>query len=259
MIPEYTLFTIKPVALICAIRSLMVGSFLRTLFHGKFKNSVNLINHCSKNYNPARLQFCKNCEPQKIKRKSNYCNPETMSEVATKRISDSAVRSKTKRTWNEWFSILDDAGAKELTHKDIASYIYKNYNLSPWWSQMITVTYEQESGLRSRYQRPDGYSVSASKVLNCSIDKVYNYWADDKLRIRWLDMNDIKIRKARQDKSITATWIDGKTTLEVNFYKKGNSRSQVVVQHSKIVIIEAAVRIKLYWKKRLQRLASMSE
>ena len=129
MIPEYTLFTIKPVALICAIRSLMVGSFLRTLFHGKFKNSVNLINHCSKNYNPARLQFCKNCEPQKIKCKSNYCNPETMSEVATKRISNSAVRSKTKRTWNEWFSILDDAGAKELTHKDIASYIYKNYNL----------------------------------------------------------------------------------------------------------------------------------
>jgi hypothetical protein len=182
-----------------------------------------------------------------------------MSKVDTKRISDSAIRSKTKRTWNEWFSILDEAGAKELTHKDIASYIYKNYCLSPWWSQMITVRYEQERGLRSRYQRPDGYSVSASKVLNCSIDKVYNYWADDKLRIRWLDMNDIKIRKARQDKSIMATWIDGKTTLEVNFYKKGNSRSQVVVQHSKIVIIEEAVRMKLYWKKRLQRLASMSE
>jgi hypothetical protein len=32
-------------------------------------------------------------------------------------------------------------------------------------------------------------------------------------------MNDIKIRKARQNKSITATWNDGKTTLEVNFYK----------------------------------------
>ena len=31
----------------------MVGSFLRTLFHGKFENSVNLVNHCSKNYNPA--------------------------------------------------------------------------------------------------------------------------------------------------------------------------------------------------------------
>ena len=153
------------------------------MFHGKFENSVNLINHCTKNYNPAS-NFAKNYEPQKIKRKSNYCNAEAMNEAATKRISDSAVRSKTKRTWNEWFSILDEAGAKELTHKDIAYYIYKNYNLSPWWSQMITVTYEQESGLRSRYQRPDGYSVSASKVLNCSIDKSYNYWADDKLRIR---------------------------------------------------------------------------
>ena len=88
---------------------------------------------------------------------------------------------------------------------------------------------------------------------------MYNYWADDKLRIRWLDMNDIKIRKARKDKSIMATWIDDKTTLEVNFYKKGNSRSQVVVQHSKIVTIEEAVRMKLYWKKRLQRLGSISE
>ena len=85
---------------------------------------------------------------------------------------------------------------------------------------MITVTYEQERELRSRYQRPDGYSVSASKVLNCSIDKVYNYWADDKLRIRWLDMNDIKIRKARQDKSITATWIDGKNYLGSKFQQE---------------------------------------
>jgi len=236
----------------------MVDSFLRTLFHRKFENSINLINHCTKNYNPAS-NFARNYEPQKIKRKSNYCNPETMSKAATKRISDSSVRSKTKRTWNEWFSILDKAGAKELTHKDNASYIYKNHKLSPWWSQMITVTYEQERGLRSRYQRPDGYSVSASKVLNCSIDRAYNYWADDKLSISWLDMNDIKIRKARQDKSIMATWVDGKTTLEVNFYKKGNSKSQVVVQHCKIVIIEEAVSMKLYWKKRLQRLASMSE
>ena len=63
-------------------------------------------------------------------------------------------------------------------------------------------------------------------------------------------MNDIKIRKARQNKSITATWNDGKTTLEVNFYKKGISKGQIVVQHSKIVIIEEAASMKLYWKKR---------
>ena len=32
----------------------MVGSFfLRTLSHGEFEDSINLINHCTKNYNPA--------------------------------------------------------------------------------------------------------------------------------------------------------------------------------------------------------------
>jgi len=253
------MFAIKPLAVICSHQVINGSSFfLRTMFHGKIANSVNLINHCTKIYNPASI-FVKNCEPQKIKRDRSYRNIETMSEVATKRINDRAVKSRTKRTWNEWFSILDEAGAKVLTHKDVASYIYKNYDLSPWWSQMVTVTYEQERGLRSKYQRPDGYSVSVSKVLNCSVDKVYNYWADNKVRIRWLDMNDIKIKKAKQDKSITATWIDGRTTLEVNFYKKGDSRSQVAVQHSKIMVIEEAVRMKLYWKKRLQRLANMSE
>ena len=125
------------------------------------------------------------------------------------------------------FSILDEAGAKELTHKDIASYIYQKL-------LFITLVEPDDNG-----------NIRAGT------------WIEK--RTRWLNMNNIKIRKARQDKSITATWIDGKTTLEVNFYMKGNSRSQVVVQHSKIVIIEEAVSMKLYWKKSLQRLASMSE
>jgi hypothetical protein len=110
---------IKPVAVICGHQVINGNSFfLRTMFHGKIANSVNLINHCAKIYNPASI-FVKNCEPQKIKRDRIYRNIEIMSEVATKRIIDRAVKPKTKRTWNEWFSILDEAGAKVLTHKDV--------------------------------------------------------------------------------------------------------------------------------------------
>ncbi len=48
----------------------------------------------------------------------------------------------------------------------------------------------------------------------------------------------------------------GKTSVEVRFYGKGNSRSQVVVQHGKLANSTQAARMKAYWKSALERLAS---
>src|SRR4029079_10150550 len=63
LISYYTMFAIKPVAVICSHQVINGSSFfLRTMFHGKIANSVNLINHCTKIYNPASI-FVKNCEP----------------------------------------------------------------------------------------------------------------------------------------------------------------------------------------------------
>jgi len=35
------------------------------------------------------------------------------------RMSDAAVQAKTGKNWKEWFSLLDKAGARKLTHQEI--------------------------------------------------------------------------------------------------------------------------------------------
>ena len=65
-----------------------------------------------------------------------------------RRISEEAVREKTGRPWEEWFSILDGWGAKEKGHTATARYLRDEHAVSPWWAQAVTVRYEYERGLK---------------------------------------------------------------------------------------------------------------
>ena len=167
-------------------------------------------------------------------------------------MSDAAVKAKTGRDWHQWFSILDKAGATKMSHKEMAEYLYDKRSVPGWWSQTVAVTYEQERGLREKHERPDGYSVSASKTFDVSLGTLYKYWSDEKLRSKWLK-DEFTIRKATKDKSIQITWSDS-TSIEVNFYEKGESKSQVAVQHSKLADAKQVERVRSYWKAALERL-----
>ena len=84
--------------------------------------------------------------------------------------TNNAVYNRTGRTWQEWFAILDASGALNMKHKEIAQYLYQKHRVSAWWSQMITVTYGQERGLRDKHQKSDGYAISVSKVVPGPVD-----------------------------------------------------------------------------------------
>jgi hypothetical protein len=172
--------------------------------------------------------------------------------MGKERMRDAAVKAKTGRDWQQWYSILDKAGATKMNHKEIAEYLYDKQGVPGWWSQMIAVTYEQEKGLREKHERPDGYSVSASKTFEVPLSKLYKYWNDEKLRNKWLK-DEFTVRKATEGKSMRIKWNDD-TSVEVNFYGKGNSKSQAAVQHSKLASAKQVERTRSYWKAALERL-----
>ena len=175
------------------------------------------------------------------------------------RMSDAAVKAKTGKTWKEWFTILDKAGAKKLTHKEIVKLLNEKHAVGPWWQQMVTVTYEQQSGLRDNHERPDGFQISVSRTLNVPVGKLYQSFEKAQARSTWLDEKGLVVRKAAPNKSMRVTWKDGKTSLEINFYPKETGKSQVVVQHSKLPNATAATRMKTYWGKALDRLRANIE
>ena len=172
---------------------------------------------------------------------------------STAGISDAAVQKATGMTWGQWLAALDRAGAKKMTHPQIVDVVHEKYAIGPWWRQMVTVGYEQARGLREKHEKPDGYQISRSKTIAAPASKLFNAWKDKKLRDLWLP-ETLSIHKATANKSMRATWGDGETTVEINFYPKGEGKTQVVVQHNKLADANQAERMKTYWAAALTRL-----
>src|SRR2546422_741641 len=175
------------------------------------------------------------------------------------RMSDEAVKAKTDKTWKQWFTILDKAGAKKMTHQEIVKHLSTQQGVGPWWQQMVTVTYEQQRGLRGKHERPDGYQVSVSRTVSAPLVELYKAFGNEKTRSQWLQADGLVERTATANKSMRVTWNDHKTSLEINFYPKGEAKSQVVLQHSKLPDAKAAAKVKKYWGEALDRLRALLE
>jgi len=176
----------------------------------------------------------------------------------SERMSDEAVRAKTGKTWDEWLSILDAAGARSMGHKEIVALLSDQHGVGSWWRQMITVTYEQARGLREKHQTASGYTANASRTIGVPVGRLFEAWSDAALRSRWLPDAELTIRKATPGKSLRISWGDG-SNVDVGLIAKGESKSQVAVEHAKLPDAEAVARAKGYWKQALDRLQALVE
>ncbi|MEX2219651.1 MAG: SRPBCC domain-containing protein [Phycisphaerales bacterium] len=178
-------------------------------------------------------------------------------------ISTAAVEKATGRGWADWVRILDRDGAAKLGHPEIARLVSAKHGVGDWWSQMVTVGYEQARGLRARHQRPDGFTISGNKTVNVPVARLYRAWADAKLRERWLPDADLEVRRVTANKSMRITWdaskADGPTSVDANFYAKGEGKSQVSLNHTKLPSAAAGDRMKRFWRGRLDSLKKVLE
>ncbi|MBL7255723.1 hypothetical protein [Paractinoplanes lichenicola] len=93
------------------------------------------------------------------------------------------VEKATNRTWDEWLTFMDGIGAKDLDHKQIALKVYyelEGTGVEPlgWWTQAVTVAYEQFIGRRIPGQRPDGtFQMSVSRSTTMGMQELMNAWA----------------------------------------------------------------------------------
>jgi len=126
-----------------------------------------------------------------------------------------------------------------------------------WWLQMITVGYEQARGLRERHQTPRGYQVSVSRTIAVPVATLFHTWHDEAVRGRWLTDPAIAVRKATPNRSLRLAWVDGKTDVEVNFYAKGDAKSQVTIRHNKLTSSEEVSTARAYWTKALDQLQQL--
>ncbi len=172
-------------------------------------------------------------------------------------MSSEAVAKRTGKSWKEWLAILDKQGAKKMAHPGIASMVHTKFGCPGWWSQMVTVGYEQARGLRIKHQTAAGFSISRSVTLPVSTAAAYKAWDDSKSVRKWLGETGFERRTSHKNKTMRLGWVDGKTTVEIGFYPKGAQKCSVAVQHNKLADAKSAAKMKSYWEGKLDRLRTL--
>jgi hypothetical protein len=205
-------------------------------------------------YTSARAQITR-----KPKEKTSIA--ETRATVSTKDyaklagMSNAVIKEKTGCTWDKWVKSLDYYGAEQMSHREIAELVSEKYKVPSWWTQTVTVGYERIKGLRARGQRRDGtYEATKSRTFNVPIEKLFDAWADTRTRNRWLTDAKVKVRSSTRPKYLRLDW-NGNTIIAVGFLSKGEKKSSVAVQHTKLADKETADRLKKYWSEQLDNLA----
>ena len=169
-------------------------------------------------------------------------------------MSDAAVSKKTGRTWADWVAELDRAGAATMTHRAVVQLLSESHGVPDWWSQMVTVGYERIRGLRQKGQRRDGrFDVNKSKVYSVPLATLWTAAGRCK---PWLGDVGVRMSKATKPKSMRWRWSDG-TPIEVYFWPKGESKSQIQLQHRNIATRAEAERLRIFWSERLAKLGEV--
>jgi hypothetical protein len=99
-------------------------------------------------------------------------------------VSDEVIRSKTGRGWEEWFDLLDAWGAADRPHKEIRSWVTEEHGVEGWGAAAVTVNYERARGLRAVGEHADGFTITASKTVSVSVDRLYEAFLDESMRER---------------------------------------------------------------------------
>jgi hypothetical protein len=187
--------------------------------------------------------------------------PSNGTDAPTLKTSDEKIRERTGRGWEEWFGILDDWGAAERPHREIARWLAEQMGIHPlaWNAQAITASYELTRGLREVGEKDDGFAITASKTVAVPVERLYEAVMTEKARAEWLPDGHLSERTATRPKSARFDWADGETRVNVTFLARGEAKSTVAVEHRRLPNAAEADRIKTYWRERLSALKGALE
>jgi uncharacterized protein YndB with AHSA1/START domain len=175
--------------------------------------------------------------------------------------SDETIRRRTGRGWEEWFDLLDDWGAPDRSHREIARWLAEQQGIDPlaWNAQAVANSYELARGLRVVGEHPDGFTITASKTVAVPVDRLFDAFVDESVRARWLPDAELRERTATKPRSARFDWGEGPSRVTVTFAAKGDGRSTAALEHARLADGDEAERMKAFWRDRVATLKEILE
>lgn len=165
-----------------------------------------------------------------------------------------SIEQATEISWMEWKKWLDEMKAFDLSHQKIAELVFSKIEnkveSAEWWSQGITVAYEQEIGRRMPGQRSDGtFEMSISKSINEERTILFNRCKE--LLDKFDSINGLQVLKPRfSETPARSNWrcdfSDGSKALW-SVDVKTPEKSQLVIRQTHMTSSEVSALWKEFW------------
>ncbi|MGY1694239.1 hypothetical protein ACI780_04925 [Geodermatophilus sp. SYSU D00814] len=171
------------------------------------------------------------------------------------------VERATKRSWDEWLRFMDAIGAPDLDHRQIALRVYDELGDTVeqrgWWTQSVTVAYEQHIGRRIPGQRSDGtFQTSVSRSTPLGMTELMERWrtfADGDAAVQQVVAGG-EVRVSGTDRR--TTWrtraADGSSVVVTSEPKKDGTASLVATQVG-LPTLEANDAARAWWTTVVER------
>lgn len=188
------------------------------------------------------------------------------------------MEKATGRGWEEWLAILDKAGARGWSHREIAEFLKKRYKLRPWWQQGVAIGYETAIGKRLEGQNAKGeYMVTATKSMGISAREVWRALLSDRGLKIWLkplfavsiepgtvfetvDGFFGEVRTMKTARRIRMMWNDPNwtrtTTVQITLVDRPKGKSIIVFDHTQIRDTRVQAQMRKRWRSAADDLAS---
>lgn len=161
--------------------------------------------------------------------------------------TDETVRTRTGKTWPEWCRVLDELGATEMDHPEIAKWVNAQID-DFWWAQTVTIGYERLSGRRQPGQTCDGdFQASKSKTVGAPQATTFGLLLELAGDPGWLA--GLTLHGSSEPKSVRFRGADG-SHASVWLADK-DRKCSVSVNHTKLASPEARDAAKEEWGTRL--------
>ncbi|HJX78002.1 hypothetical protein [Glutamicibacter sp.] len=183
--------------------------------------------------------------------------------MATKSSNIEAIIKATGKPWEQWVEQIESAGAKELSHKPLASMIYQlmpaDLENPGWWAQSVAIAYEQHIGRRVPGQASDGsFKGSVSTTLNTDLEGALQSWvgsvAEFSEFIGAQLASEPAVSGSEKWRYWRAQFSDG-SCVSVNITMKGNKAS-VSAGHAKLANPQDLEGWKSFWRQILATIRS---
>ena len=110
--------------------------------------------------------------------------------------------------------------------------------------------------MRAVGEHPEGFAVTVSRTIAVPAEGLYEAFVEESVRQRWLPGARMRERTATKPKSARFDWGDGSSRVNVTFLEKGEAKSTVALEHSRLADSEDRERMKAWWRERLTALRS---